>query len=594
MKQLLSGNEAIARGAYEYGVRLASAYPGTPSTEILEYIGERYPEIKAGWAPNEKVAVEVAAGASYGGCRAMAIMKHVGLNVAADPFMTLSYTGVNGGLAIVVCDDPEMHSSQNEQDTRNYAKFAKVPCLEPADSQEAKDLLGEALRISEEFDTPVLLRSMTRISHSMSLVETKKRMDGPKELGLKKDPMKFVMLPAMARKRHPVVEQRLQDLKVFAETFPYNKIIMGDTSIGIISSGVNYQYAKEVMPEASFLKLGMVWPLPEKMIREFASKVKKLVVIEDLDPFIEEAVRLMGIAVEGKDKTGYCGELSPEKVEIALKGSSSAKSIGSIDIEIPMRPPNMCPGCPHRATFTALKKNKVYVAGDIGCYTLGALPPMGMLDHCLCMGAGIGIAAGLDRSLGELARGKAVAVIGDSTFFHSGMTPLLELAYNGGSTTVIIMDNRTTAMTGAQAHPGTGYTLRNDPTITADIEKLGESFGFRRIKTVNPYRVRELEKVVAEELAATEPSLIISRAPCALLKTGRILPDKPYSIDQDLCTGCKTCINTGCPALEFVKIEKPAEGEKKRKGYSRINSSLCVGCGTCFEVCKFDAVKEAS
>ncbi|MGB9617260.1 MAG: indolepyruvate ferredoxin oxidoreductase subunit alpha [Desulfomonilaceae bacterium] len=594
MKELLSGNEAIARGAYEYGVRLASAYPGTPSTEILEYIGERYPEIKAGWAPNEKVAVEVAAGAAYGGSRAMAIMKHVGLNVAADPFMTLSYTGVNGGLVIVVCDDPEMHSSQNEQDTRNYAKFAKVPCLEPADSQEAKDLLGEGLRISEEFDTPVLLRSMTRISHSMSLVETKKRMEGPKEPGLKKDPMKFVMLPAMARKRHPIVEKRLEDLKAFAETFPYNKILMGDASLGIIASGVNYQYAREVMPEASFLKLGMVWPLPQKMIEEFASKVKKLVVIEDLDPFIEEAVRLMGIPVEGKDRTGLCGELSPEKVEIALKGASSARSIGAIEGDIPMRPPNMCPGCPHRATFTALKKNKVYVAGDIGCYTLGALPPLGMLDHCLCMGAGIGIASGLDRSLGDLARGKAVAVIGDSTFFHSGMTPLLELAYNGGSTTVIIMDNRTTAMTGAQPHPGTGYTLRQEPTITADIEKLAESFGFRRIKTVNPYKVKELEKVVAEELGANEPSLIISRAPCALLKTGRILPDKPYSIDQDACTGCKTCINTGCPALEFVKIEKPAEGEKKRKGYSRINSALCVGCGTCFEVCKFDAVKEAS
>lgn len=594
VKELLSGNEAIARGAYEYGVRLASAYPGTPSTEILEYIGERYPEIKAGWAPNEKVAVEVAAGAAYGGSRAMAIMKHVGLNVAADPFMTLSYTGVNGGLVIVVCDDPEMHSSQNEQDTRNYAKFAKVPCLEPADSQEAKDLLGEALRISEEFDTPVLFRSMTRISHSMSLVETKKRSEGPKEPGLKKDPMKFVMLPAMARKRHPIVEQRLKDLKDFSETFPYNQVIMGDPSIGIISSGVNYQYAREVMPEASFLKLGMIWPLPEKMIKGFASKVKKLVVIEDLDPFLEEAVRLMGLQVVGKELTGYCGELSPEKVEMALKGTSSARSIGAIDVEIPMRPPNMCPGCPHRATFTALKKNKVYVAGDIGCYTLGALPPLGMLDHCLCMGAGIGIAAGLDRSLGELARGKAVAVIGDSTFFHSGMTPLLELAYNGGSTTVIILDNRTTAMTGAQNHPGTGYTLRNEPTITADIEKLAESFGFRRIRTVNPYKVRELEKVVSEELEANEPSVIISRAPCALLKTGRILPDKPYSIDQNACTGCKTCINTGCPALEFVKIERPAEGEKKRKGYSRINESLCVGCGTCFEVCKFDAVKEAS
>lgn len=593
MKELMSGNEAIARGADEYGVVLASAYPGTPSTEILENIGAKYPRVKAGWAPNEKVALEVAAGASYGGARAMAVMKHVGLNVAADPFMTLSYTGVNGGLAIVVCDDPEMHSSQNEQDSRNYAKFGKVPCLVPSDSQEAKDLLGEALRISEQFDTPVILLSSTRVSHSMSLVETKERAEGPRELGLKKDPVKNVMLPAMARKRHPVVEQRLKDLAAFAETFPHNKVIVGDASLGIISTGVAYQYAREVMPGASFLKLGMVWPLPEKMIRDFASRVKRLVVIEDLDPFIEEAVRLMGIPVEGKELTGLCGELSPEKVETALTGKSSAQSIGTIDVELPLRPPNMCPGCPHRATFTALKKKKVYVAGDIGCYTLGALPPLGILDHCLCMGAGIGVAAGLDRALGDLAKGKAVAVIGDSTFFHSGMTPLLDLAYNGGSTTVIIMDNRTTAMTGAQHHPGTGYTLRDDPTITADIEKLADSFGFKRIRTVNPYRIKELEKVVGEELESNEPSVIVSRAPCALLKADRILPDKPLWIDSEVCVGCKACINTGCPALEFVKIEQPAEGEK-RKGYSKINEALCVGCRTCFEVCRSEAIKEAS
>ena len=593
MKHLISGNEAIARGAYEAGVRLASAYPGTPSTEILEFIGAQYPEIRAGWAPNEKVALEVAAGAAYGGARTLAAMKHVGLNVAADPFMTLSYTGVNGGLVIVVCDDPEMHSSQNEQDTRNYAKFGKVPCLEPSDSQDAKDLVGEALRISEEFDTPVLLRSSTRVSHSMSLVEFKDRTEGPRELGLKKDPSKFVMLPAMARRRHPVVEQRLKDVAQFAETWPFNKIIMGDDSLGIIAAGVAFQYAREVLPEASFLKLGMVWPLPEKLIRDFASRVKRLVVIEDLDPFIEEAIKLMGIKVEGKELTGLCGELSPEKVEIAIKGASSAKGMGSIDMELPMRPPNMCPGCPHRATFTALKKNKVYVAGDIGCYTLGALPPLGMLDNCLCMGAGIGIASGLDRALGEMARGKAVAVIGDSTFFHSGMTPLLELAYNGGATTVVIMDNRTTAMTGAQNHPGTGYTLREDPTITADIEKIAAAFGFKRIRTLSPYEVKKIQGVIKEELAVNEPSLIISRAPCALLKTGRVLPDKPLKIKEDVCIGCRACINTGCPALEFVKIEEPKEGEK-RKGYSRINEALCVGCRTCMEVCKSDAIEEAS
>jgi indolepyruvate ferredoxin oxidoreductase, alpha subunit len=523
----------------------------------------------------------------------MAVMKHVGLNVAADPFMTLSYTGVNGGLVLVVCDDPEMHSSQNEQDTRNFAKFGKVPCLEPSDSQEAKDLIGAALSISEEFDTPVILRSSTRVSHSMSLVELKERVEGPKELGLKKDPAKFVMLPAMARRRHPVVEQRLKDVAAFAETFPFNRVIMGDDSLGIIAAGVAFQYAREVMPSASFLKLGMVWPLPEKMIRDFASRVKRLVIIEELDPFIEEAVRLMGIKVEGKELTGLCGELSPEKVEIALTGKSTAKGIGPIDLELPLRPPNMCPGCPHRATFSALKKRKVYVAGDIGCYTLGALPPVGMLDHCLCMGAGIGIASGLDRSLGELAKGKAVAVIGDSTFFHSGMTSLLELAYNGGSTTVVIMDNRTTAMTGAQQHPGTGFTLREDPTITADMTKLAEAFGFKRIRVVNPYEVKETDKVIGEELEANEPSVIIARAPCALLKTDRILSDKPLKIDADMCKGCKTCINTGCPALEFVKIDEPAEGEK-RKGFSRINEALCVGCRTCQEVCKFNCIEEAS
>ncbi len=589
----MSGNEGIARGAYEYGVRLASAYPGTPSTEILELIGEKYRQIKAGWAPNEKVAVEVAAGAAYGGSRAIAVMKHVGLNVAADPFMTLSYTGVNGGLVLVVCDDPAMHSSQNEQDTRNFAKFGKVPCLEPSDSQEAKDLMGAALSISEEFDTPVILRSSTRVSHSMSLVELKERVEGPKELGLKKDPAKFVMLPAMARRRHPVVEQRLKDVASFAETFPFNQVIMGDDSLGIIAAGVAFQYAREVMPSASFLKLGMVWPLPEKMIRDFASRVKRLVIIEELDPFIEEAVRLMGIKVEGKELTGLCGELSPEKVEIALTGKTTGKSIGSIEMELPLRPPNMCPGCPHRATFSALKKRKVYVAGDIGCYTLGALPPVGMLDHCLCMGAGIGIASGLDRSLGELAKGKAVAVIGDSTFFHSGMTPLLELAYNGGSTTVVIMDNRTTAMTGAQPNPGTGFTLREDPTISADMAKLAEAFGFKRIRVVNPYEVKETDKVIGEELEANEPSVIIARAPCALLKTDRILPDKPLKIDSDICKGCKSCINTGCPALEFVKIDEPAEGEK-RKGFSRINEALCVGCRTCQEVCKFNCIEEAS
>ncbi|MEW6533576.1 MAG: indolepyruvate ferredoxin oxidoreductase subunit alpha [Thermodesulfobacteriota bacterium] len=593
MKELMSGNEAIARGAYEAGVILAAAYPGTPSTEILENIGQLYPEIRAGWAPNEKVALEVASGGSYGGARSIAVMKHVGLNVAADPFMTLSYTGVNGGLVVVVCDDPEMHSSQNEQDTRNYAKFGKVPCLEPSDSQEAKDLMAAGLKISEDFDTPVILRSSTRVSHSMSPVELGTRTLGPRELGLKKDFTKNVMLPAFARRRHPVVEQRLKDIAEFAETFPFNKIMMGDTSLGIISAGIAYQYAREAMPDASFLKLGMTWPLPKKMIQEFASKVKRLVVIEELDPIIEETVRLMGIKVEGKELTGLCGELSPEKVEAALKGAPSAKPAAPIQMELPMRPPNMCPGCPHRATFSALKKNKVYVSGDIGCYTLGALPPMGMLDHCLCMGAGIGIASGLDRALGDLAKGKAVAVIGDSTFFHSGMTPLLDLAYNGGSTTVIIMDNRTTAMTGAQPHPGTGYTLREDPTISVNVEKLAESFGFRRIHTLNPYLVKEMEKVVKEELESTEPSLIIARAPCALLKADRILPDKPLRIKEDVCKGCKACINTGCPALEFVKLETKAEGDK-RKGYSRINEALCVGCRTCMELCKSDAIEEAS
>ncbi len=587
-RTVLSGNEAIARGAYESGVKVAAAYPGTPSTEILESLGT-YSGPHVEWSPNEKVALETAMGAAFGGARALAVMKHVGVNVAADPLFTLSYTGLRGGLVLVSADDPEMHSSQNEQDNRHYARFAKVPMLEPSDSQEAKDYTRIAFDLSEKFDTPVMLRTTTRVSHSKSIVHQAEPTVPPVKPGLVKDPVKLVMLPANSRKRHPVVEKRMEDLVRFVETFPENRVEWGDKKVGIITSGISYAYAKEVMPEASFLKLGMVYPLPREMIRSFASQVEKLYVVEELDPFIEEQVRAMGLAVEGKSAFPLIGELNPLLVEKGLKKLPHAAQEAAI--KLPARPPIMCPGCPHRGIFAILNKMKLFVTGDIGCYTLGFLPPLSAIDTCVCMGASIGHAMGLDKALGEEALGKVVAVIGDSTFLHSGITGLLNVVYNRGAVTVIILDNHTTAMTGRQDHPGTGCTLRGEETFEVDLTKLAKALGVKHVKTINPYDLAAVERVIKKEVKRPEPSLIISRAPCVLSRRERKVSGKPLAVDSNLCAGCRSCLRLGCPAVAWVKEEGTNATGKKRKGRAVIDEFLCNGCTLCAQVCKFGAIK---
>jgi indolepyruvate ferredoxin oxidoreductase alpha subunit len=581
-KVLLSGNQAIARGAYEAGVAVATAYPGTPSTEILETIAG-YDGIYAEWSPNEKVALEVAMGASIAGSRALACMKHVGVNVAADPLFTLSYTGVRGGLVIVTADDPEMHSSQNEQDNRNYARFAKIPMLEPADSQEAKDFLKCAFDLSERFDTPVMLRTTTRISHSMSLTTLAEpgRRDGAQELA--KQPDKFVMLPRYARLRHPLVEERLLKLKDFAETFEKNEVELNDTVIGIITSGACYQYAKEAFPDYSFLKLGMVYPLPARLIKEFAGKVRKLYVFEELDPFLEEQIRSLGIEVTGKGVFPLCGEFGPATAEEGIRGSAKITAPGPEPVALPARPPNMCPGCPHRGIFYTLKKQKLFVTGDIGCYTLGALPPLNAMDTCICMGAGIGQAMGIEKALGTEGQGKAVAVIGDSTFLHSGITGLLDIAYNKGTCTVIILDNRTTAMTGRQEHPGTGFTIRGEKTKKVDLAALCGALGVDHVRKVNPYNLDELAAILKDETSRSEPSVIITEAPCVLLRKGGKVPDVLFTVHVETCVGCRGCLQLGCPAIEWRPVDE-------KSGTSHINESLCVGCALCAQVCPKEAI----
>ncbi len=591
MKKLLSGNEAIARGAYEGGATFASAYPGTPSTEIMETVAKEYPEVYAEWSPNEKVAMEVAMGAAFTGARALVAMKHVGVNVAADPLMTLSYTGICGGLVVVTADDPQLYSSQNEQDNRNYAKFAKIPMLEPSDSQEAKDFVIRAFEISEQFDTPVMVRSVTRISHARTPVELKERQKAPLEVKVRKDPPKYVMLPVYGRKRHVVVEERLKKLKEFAETFEFNKMEINDPEIGIITSGISYQYAKEVFPNASYLKLGMIWPFPEKMIRDFRSKVKKLYVIEELDPFIEENLKIMGVQVDlGKDVLPICGELTPNIIREKVAGIPEKPFLTNPE-NIPPRPPNMCPGCPHRGMFYTIKKLKLYATGDIGCYTLGALPPLTSLDTCVCMGASIGHAMGMSKALGDEGRGKFVAVIGDSTFMHSGMTGLADIAYNKSYATVIIADNRITAMTGAQDHPATGYTIRGEETYAVDFEELGKALGFKHIVKANPYDLETYEKVLKEEVERDEPSLIINQGPCALLRRALPKAKKPFYVDVDKCIGCKRCIGLGCPAITWNAEEGTNADGKKRKGYAVIEPTLCNGCALCYQLCNVDAIK---
>jgi indolepyruvate ferredoxin oxidoreductase, alpha subunit len=583
MKEILSGNEAIARGAFEAGVKVASAYPGTPSTEILENI-IHYKEINSSWAPNEKVALEVAIGASFGGARALAAMKHVGVNVAADPLFTLSYTGVNGGLVLITADDPEMHSSQNEQDNRNYAKFAKIPLLEPADSQECKDFTRLAFEISEQFDTPVMLRTTTRISHSKSIVALQKPVAGLPQPRLIKNAAKLVMLPGNARIRHPFVEERTRKLATYGDTLAVNRLELRDQEIGIITSGVVYQYVREVLPEASVLKLGLINPLPMGLIREFASKVKKLYIVEELDPFIEEQVRAQGISVVGKEIISLCGELTPGRLRKAFDLPEPAQA--TID-RLPGRPPNMCPGCPHRGVFYALNQLKAYVAGDIGCYTLGFMPPLSAMDTCVCMGASISTASGLVRALDPEEQKRVVAVIGDSTFLHTGINSLMEMAYNRAPATAVILDNRITAMTGRQDNPASGFTLQDEPTSALDLVQLCKAIGIKQVRTVDPLNLAATRQALEEEMARPEPSVIITNRPCVLIKReGVFQKGAVLTVATDSCTGCRACLKLGCPAIEWL----PTVG---KKGQASIDPLLCTGCDVCRQLCKFDAIRRA-
>jgi len=589
MKEILSGNEAIARGAFEAGVKVASAYPGTPSTEILENIAN-YSSINSSWAPNEKVALEVAIGASFGGARAIACMKHVGVNVAADPLFTLSYTGVGGGLVLVVADDPEMHSSQNEQDSRNYAKFAKIPMLEPADSQECKEFTRLAFELSEKFDTPVMLRSCTRISHGKSIVTLAEPVSGLPAPKLVKDPPKLVMLPGNARVRHPLVEQRITDLSEYGDSWAINRIENRSAELGVICSGVTYQYVREALPEASTLKLGMVYPLPKETIRKFAASVKRLHVVEELDPFIEEQILAMGIQLTGKEIIPLCGELSPGRICDAFAKAgiiTVAAAPAAPEQKLVQRPPNMCPGCPHRGVFYLLNRANAYVTGDIGCYTLGFMPPLNAMDTCVCMGASISTASGIVRSLPPEEQRRVVAVIGDSTFLHTGVNSLMEMAYNQAPATVIILDNRITAMTGRQENPASGFTLAGVKAPEVNIGDLCRALGIKHVKVMDPYDLESATKILAEEMSRPEPSVIITNRPCCLIKDdARFSKAALLEVDQDACTGCKACLRIGCPAIEW----QPDQDGKKGKAY--IDPLLCTGCTLCQQLCKFDAIRQ--
>ncbi|MBN2386958.1 MAG: indolepyruvate ferredoxin oxidoreductase subunit alpha [Anaerolineales bacterium] len=588
MIKMLSGNEAVARGMWEAGVGVAAAYPGTPSTEILENYA-RFPNVYAEWASNEKVAVDVAVGAAYAGRRALAAMKHVGVNVAADSFMYAAMTGVEAGLVIVSADDPAMHSSQNEQDNRTFAKFGRVPCLEPSDSQEAKDLTVIAFDLSERFDTPVLLRLTTRICHSQSTVELGERRE-PAQGGkpFPRNPAKYVMVPGNAIRRHPVIEQRIRAVAAFANTFSYNQVEPGERTLGIISSGVAYQYAKEVFPNASVLKLGMSWPLPERMIRDFAASVDRLIVIEELDPFIEEAVRLMGIPVEGKSIFPLTGELDPYVVRAsAVRAGLLPTPVASTGPEaqsgaLPGRPPVLCPGCPHRPTFYILNKLKVPVNGDIGCYTLGLIPPLSAIHTCGCMGASIGVAHGAVQA-GSPER--HVAVIGDSTFFHSGIAPLINVVYNQAPVVTIILDNRITGMTGHQQNPGTGQTLLGKDAPVVELEPLVKACGVTHVKTVPGYDVRSIEQTLKEYIQLDEPSVLIVVEPCALLPEAR-KRWVPLEVLADKCNGCTLCFRIGCPAI----LKSEELDEKTQRPKALIDAGLCTGCEVCAQICPRAAI----
>ena len=576
-RQLMSGNEAIARGAYEAGVTFASGYPGTPSTEILENIVQYKEHIYCEWSPNEKVAFEAAAAAAWAGARAIVTMKHVGLNVAADPLMTLSYIGVEGGFVVCVADDPGMHSSQNEQDSRHYARFAKVPLLEPSDSSEAKEFLIRAMEISEKYKTPVILRTNTRVSHSYGIVEIAERKKNPKKIAFEKNPPRFVTVPLYARQMRNKMEQRSKELFEEANKNELNKIEWRDKSLGIITGSISYQYAREVWPDASVLKLGFSYPFPDKLIKEFAAGVKKVLVVEELDDIIEEHTRSLGINCIGREFIPGIGELSIstlQKSRAKMEGRQiPAEKPLKYAEQLPARPPVLCPGCPHRGVFFALAKHDVIVMGDIGCYSLGTFKPLSRLDSILCMGAGISMAHGLDKA-GE--KKKVVGIVGDSTFFHSGITGLLDIAYNKGKSTIIVVDNRTTAMTGHQDHPGTGRTLMGEKTKAISIEAIGKACGIERVVTIDPYDTEKTQKVIDEELNADEPSLIVSYAPCPLKERKRV--GEIRWINEELCKNCKMCLKLGCPAID-------GSGEKPV-----INKLMCSGCGLCEQICPFDAI----
>ncbi|HLB45894.1 MAG TPA: indolepyruvate ferredoxin oxidoreductase subunit alpha [Anaerolineales bacterium] len=585
-RKLLSGNEAIARGAWEAGVEVAAAYPGTPSTEILENV-ERYSEIYSEWSTNEKVALDMAIGAAYAGKRALAAMKHVGLNVASESLFYASYTGVNAGLVIINADDPGLHSSQNEQDNRHYAKFAKVPMLEPSDSQEAKDMVLAAFELSEQFDTPVIVRTTTRTSHAKSVVELRDRQTLPKR-PFQKNPQKYVMIPGYARRRHPVVEERLTKLAEYAETSPFNRAEMGDTSLGIVASGPSYQYAREVFPNASFLKLGMVWPLPKKMIAGFASKVKRLIVVEELDPFFEENIRVMGIPAEGKNIFPIVDEFSPEVVR---KAAHAAGLVDKPPFEhqldkgaLPMRPPVLCAGCGHRDVFWVLRKMKLTVNSDIGCYALGVMPPLTATDTIGCMGASIGVAAGMRRGGLETPN---VAVIGDSTFFHAGMPPLANAIYNQTAFTTIVVDNRTTGMTGHQGNPASGMTLHRDMHPSIDIEAVVRGMGIDEVYTVESRDLDGFEDVVKKAVKSNKPAVVIAHTPCVFVTSH---PREAYKVVTEDCNGCTMCFRIGCPAIS--KSEVLDEKYKRPKAY--IDPLQCVGCGLCYDVCAPQAILEGA
>ncbi|MCD8326585.1 MAG: indolepyruvate ferredoxin oxidoreductase subunit alpha [Lachnospiraceae bacterium] len=574
MRQLMLGNQAFARGLYEAGCSVVSSYPGTPSTEVTEEAA-KFDEIYCEWAPNEKVALEVAFGASLAGKRSFCGMKHVGLNVAADPLFTSSYTGVNAGLVICVADDAGMHSSQNEQDSRHHAIASKIPMMEPADSAEALQFAKLAFELSESFDTPVIIKMCTRIAHSMSVVETSPRIEPPVRT-YEKNVAKYVMTPANAIRRHPVVEERTRKLVEYAESCELNRVEMGDTFLGIITSSTCYQYAKEAFgDQASILKLGMINPLPEKLILDFAAKVDKVVILEELDPVIENHCRMLGLEVTGKELFPMEGEYSQNMVAEKLGFACPQGQV--LEEPVPARPPVMCAGCPHRGLFYTLSRNKCTVLGDIGCYTLGAAAPLSAMDMTLCMGASVSAIHGFHKALGEENTQKTVAVIGDSTFVHSGMTGLANIAYNQSNSTVIILDNSITGMTGHQQNPTTGYNIKGDPAGKIDLEALCRAMGIDRVRVVDPYDLEECDRVLKEELAAEAPSVIISRRPCALLKY--VKHKKPLRVVSENCKGCKACMKLGCPALSF------------RDGKAMVDTTSCVGCGVCQQLCRFHALQ---